>query len=56
MDGQTSDTTKNSGIGWREIGKMEGQETCKKRDDEDDPRRGRSQGRKIGNLRINRGR
>jgi len=35
---------------------IEGQETYKKRDDEDDPRRRRSRGRKIGSLRINRGR
>ena len=27
---------------------VEGQETCKKRDDEDDPGRGRNRGRKIG--------
>jgi len=31
---------------------MEGQETGKKRDDEDNPRRGR--GRKIGSLRMDR--
>jgi len=35
---------------------MEGQEICKKRGDEDDPRRRRSQGRKIGSLRIDGGR
>jgi len=43
-----------------EIGKkletMEGQETSKKRDDEDDPRRGRSQRRKIRSSRIDKGR
>jgi len=31
---------------------MEGQGTNKKRDDEDDPRRERSQGRKVGNMRM----
>jgi len=31
---------------------MEGQGTNKKRDDEDNPRRGRSQGRKVGNMRM----
>jgi len=35
---------------------MEGQETCKKRDDEDDPGRRRSRGRKIKSLRMDRGR
>jgi len=31
---------------------MEGQETGKKRDDKDNPRRGRNRGRKIGSSRI----
>jgi len=35
---------------------MEGQKTRKKRSDEDDPRRRKSQGRKIGSLRMDRGR
>jgi len=38
----------------KELETMEGQETCKKRDDEDNPRRRRNQGRKIGSSRIDR--
>jgi len=35
---------------------MEGQETCKKRDDEDNPGRRRNRGREIGSKRMNGGR
>ena len=37
-DGQTSNTTRKDG---KELEAMEGQEASKKRDDEDDPGRGR---------------
>ena len=35
---------------------MEEQETSKKRDNEDNPRKGRNWGRKIGSLRMDEGR
>ena len=40
----------------KELETMEGQETSKKRNDEDDPGRERNQRRKIGSSRIDRGR
>jgi len=40
----------------KELEMIEGEETCKKRDDEDDPGRGRNQGKKIGSSRMDGGR